>query len=448
MWGAALTQRPWLLVLQRKKRAPFKEVEMDRPEPCSGTQVARRRRPGASTQLVAGLTLFVLLLTAAGASAAGASAAGASAPAWTAQTSGTTADLNSVCFADAAHGWATGDNGVVVATVNGGSTWGAQTSGTTSDLYGVSFASDSQGYAVGAGGTIVATTDGGATWVAQDSGTNLDLLAVSCGGPTIATGNGQVLFPLGTNAWSQVSGVPTPPSSMSSVVMSDDTGFMCGPVAVVYDTGGMSTSGWGPCSDPLGVQLSCVTWSFAGGGGWVVGGGGAVFAGYNLGQIYWQSQPSGTTADLNGVSCIDTTNCWVVGDGGFTSATWTGGSYGGWNTATSGTSQDLNAVTYLNNPQVAWVVGDGGTILQWQSAATLAYVTRSDGGHGDVAIQLCATRGTLPAWQTRWRVDGGRWQVGNLLTLRRPGTSHVQYYSVDTAGLHEIVRKLAVRIVR
>ena len=61
---------------------------------------------------------------------------------------------------------------------------------------------------------------------------------------------------------------------------------------------------------------------------------------------------------------------------------------------------------------------------------------------------LCATRGTLPAWQTRWRVDGGRWQVGNLLTLRRPGTSHVQYYSVDTAGLHEIVRKLAVRIVR
>ena len=47
---------------------------------------ARRCGPGASTRVMAGLTLLVLLLI----------AAGASAPAWTAQALGTTADLSGV----------------------------------------------------------------------------------------------------------------------------------------------------------------------------------------------------------------------------------------------------------------------------------------------------------------------------------------------------------------
>ena len=97
---------------------------------------------------------------------------------------------------------------------------------------------------------------------------------------------------------------------------------------------------------------------------------------------------------------------------------------------------------------MAWAVGDGGTILQWQSAATLAHGAPSGWMRAPVKIRLRARAGTLPVWQTRWRVDGGRWHVGKQLALSRPGIRHVEYYSVDTARLHEVLRKLTVRIRR
>jgi hypothetical protein len=53
---------------------------------------------------------------------------------WTRLSSGTSAFLEAVSFADASHGWAVGDNGAVVTTTNGGATWTAQISGTTNKL--------------------------------------------------------------------------------------------------------------------------------------------------------------------------------------------------------------------------------------------------------------------------------------------------------------------------
>ena len=95
---------------------------------------------------------------------------------WTAQASGTTADLNAVHFIDAANGWAVGDQGVIASSTNGGATWTAQDSGVTADLLGVSFVDAQHGWAVGhtpatafliPAPVILATTDGGAHWAAQ-----------------------------------------------------------------------------------------------------------------------------------------------------------------------------------------------------------------------------------------------------------------------------------------
>ncbi len=77
--------------------------------------------------------------------------------------------LYGASFADANTGTATGDNGTIIRTTDGGNSWVIQSSGTTNTLYGVSFTDVNHGTAVGASGTVLRTIDGGNTWVGQSS---------------------------------------------------------------------------------------------------------------------------------------------------------------------------------------------------------------------------------------------------------------------------------------
>ena len=99
---------------------------------------------------------------------------------WSAQRSGTSADLRSVSFVDASYGWAVGTTldadyqvtgNVILATSNGGADWHPQYSGSAAGFNAVDFVDAAHGWVVGEGGTILATTDGGATGSVQDSGT-------------------------------------------------------------------------------------------------------------------------------------------------------------------------------------------------------------------------------------------------------------------------------------
>jgi photosystem II stability/assembly factor-like uncharacterized protein len=78
----------------------------------------------------------------------------------------TRAMLTGVSFPDAAHGWAVGHDGVILATVDGGATWIRQDVGKSPDTVwlDVLFRDARHGFAVGAYGKFQATEDGGATW--------------------------------------------------------------------------------------------------------------------------------------------------------------------------------------------------------------------------------------------------------------------------------------------
>ena len=87
---------------------------------------------------------------------------------WASTASATEADLWSVSFADAQHGWACGyssdGSGVIVATTDGG-TWVDRTpAGSTAVFLNVSFADDNDGWVGTDGGAVLATTDGGLDW--------------------------------------------------------------------------------------------------------------------------------------------------------------------------------------------------------------------------------------------------------------------------------------------
>ncbi|SIO72095.1 Photosynthesis system II assembly factor YCF48 [Burkholderia sp. GAS332] len=76
------------------------------------------------------------------------------------------ATLSSVYFADAQHGWAVGQWGVILATTDGGEHWTLQRSDTSIDqpLLSVYFKDPSHGWAVGIWSILLATNDGGRNW--------------------------------------------------------------------------------------------------------------------------------------------------------------------------------------------------------------------------------------------------------------------------------------------
>jgi photosystem II stability/assembly factor-like uncharacterized protein len=99
---------------------------------------------------------------------------------WTAQYSRPNpgfGGLIAIDAVDARHAWAVGNNGVILATSNGGLSWKHQKSTTTAELDSVAFCDRRYGWAVGeyddlngnfVSGTILVTRDGGATWTRQN----------------------------------------------------------------------------------------------------------------------------------------------------------------------------------------------------------------------------------------------------------------------------------------
>ncbi|MFX1764182.1 YCF48-related protein [Paraburkholderia sp. A1RI-2L] len=76
------------------------------------------------------------------------------------------ATLSAVTFADAQHGWAVGQWGVILATTDGGETWQKQRMDISVDqpLFSVLFTSEKDGIAVGLWSLMLATHNGGKTW--------------------------------------------------------------------------------------------------------------------------------------------------------------------------------------------------------------------------------------------------------------------------------------------
>lgn len=100
---------------------------------------------------------------------------------WTTQNSGVITKLNSVFFVDKLKGWAAGDGGVILASIDGGTTWTPQSSGVIENLYGIAFINATTGIAVGNSGTVVRTTNGGSTWTIIPRPTTANLRRIAFG---------------------------------------------------------------------------------------------------------------------------------------------------------------------------------------------------------------------------------------------------------------------------
>jgi photosystem II stability/assembly factor-like uncharacterized protein len=87
-------------------------------------------------------------------------------------------NLNSICFSDNQHGWAVGNDGVIITTSDGGSLWSIQASNTADTLIDVYFSDSLNGWACGHNGALLKTENGGRDWKKQLKRTDFDLIRV------------------------------------------------------------------------------------------------------------------------------------------------------------------------------------------------------------------------------------------------------------------------------
>jgi photosystem II stability/assembly factor-like uncharacterized protein len=182
-------------------------------------------------------------------------------------------DLYSVEFEDEKHGFIVGDEGMILATADGGFSWEEQKSGVAEQLFHLSFRGK-EGWVVGTGGTVLHTSDAGKNWYPQKSGIDADLNRV--------------------------------------VLITDKIGLITGDKGTLLrtDNGGAT---WQKIdtgvSEPL-FGMSFIDKKT----GWIVGHQGRVIRTYDSG-IHWVEQASFTNTDLFSVSFRDNRGYAIGRDG-------------------------------------------------------------------------------------------------------------------------------------
>lgn len=253
--------------------------------------------------------------------------------------------------------------------------WTPQASGVSQGLRAVTFVDADDGWAVGEDGVVLGTSDGGTTWTLLSHTTGKRLSGVS--------------------------------------FVDRGKGWAVGVAGTILHTvsGGLS---WSP-QTPAGQFLTSV--SFADDThGWAVGASGTILATADAGKT-WTRQPSGTTADLFGVSFSHLDGAYVgvaVGEGGTVLRTFDGGA--SWAPVPSGTTLTLRGVSVEGH--WAWAVGDGGTIVHASvisdfapqpssTSANLSAISFVDEEHGIAVGDGGTVLGTSDGGQTWAQQDAG-----------------------------------------
>jgi len=294
---------------------------------------------------------------------------------WTAQTSNTSVDLQSIYFSDANNGTAVGGNPfTVLRTTDGGLNWFVQfTTSANFSLFDVYFSDTNNGIIVGYGGTVFRTTDGGANWdTVPIGGLTNTFWGLSFADASVGTAVGSIGRILRTEdgglTWVNQPGAPQ--LGLNDVFMINTNSILAvgggvgaddGLIMRSDDAGATWNSQNGNTADPI----YDVAFSDAN-NGLVVGGGGVSNGLIHRtidGGVNWAAVNPTSIPVLSGVELIDANNGVAVGLLGTILRTGDGGA--SWIAENSGTTAFLLKSFFLNGAN-GYVVGTDGTILHYQ----------------------------------------------------------------------------------
>jgi photosystem II stability/assembly factor-like uncharacterized protein len=289
---------------------------------------------------------------------------------WVLQSSGTEQTLQSVYFVDKHTGWAVGDNGTILKSVNGGKKWKNYGSNSiTANLYAVRFINEKTGWCVGDNGVILKTKDKGKNWSLQYSGSSNMINSiffvnsqkgwcVGDGGLILKTTNA------GTN-WLIQTGDGA--GYFSVYFINRNTGWICGGSILKTTNGGVNwltkSSSW-----PEWHSIHFVN-SLT---GWTVG------RVYSVGQSTdggenWIRRTINNLETDKSPPVIHTSVYFINSNTGWFSSAGFAGVYrgrihkttnGGLDWLIDGTCPDILLSINFSGPKGGWAVGENGTILK------------------------------------------------------------------------------------
>lgn len=287
--------------------------------------------------------------------------------------------IESASFADDAHGWAVGDDGTLLKTVDGGAKWSVSHINPRIYPQGVFFLNKSEGWVVGnhrRAGVVLRTGSGGRLWQVQFRVEGFELSSIH-----------SIWFTDGQNGWAV--GEAQKNGSVKGVIFGTKDGGK---------TWALQHRGGGEGSFLHEVKFSDPS------RGWAVGDGGIFYT--SDGGQEWRRQRGAEQGCCYGLEVVSADEAWVVGGWGVILRTSDGGL--NWRVVQLPSAYArwwLDSVKFVS-PSRGWVAGDGGAIFStgdggqtWQREAT---------GTGEFIRAVAATKEFLFAF-----ADEG-------LILRRP----------------------------
>jgi len=253
--------------------------------------------------------------------------------------------------------------GSIFRTGDGGSTWTAQTSGTSANLFGISCPGTTTCYAVGDGPSFLKTADGGTSWsdFHPNLSTSIGLYAISCattsacmavgqGGSHFETSNG------GLDNWPSDGGLTTTNNFLGVSCPSADRCFVASGDGFVYRELAPSLWSHGSVGEPGSLYaISCPISSAC----YTDGDFGTIAATTDSGTG-WEQWPGLPATKMNGISCPSGAVCYAAGAGGEIGATKNGGTI--WFTEPSNTTQDLSSIS-CQTTSTCHAIGASGTVI-------------------------------------------------------------------------------------
>jgi photosystem II stability/assembly factor-like uncharacterized protein/tetratricopeptide (TPR) repeat protein len=316
------------------------------------------------------------------------------------------AELVDITFADAAHGWAVGDRGVIWHTSDSGAHWALQHSGVDCRLTSVCFLDTKIGWVAGGftqpythatTGVVLATRDGGEHWT-LDRRTFLPAIRriqffdLAHGW---ALGQASAYFPSGVYATQDGgrSWLPLPASETRTWLAGDlidpDTGALAGRLSALAT---VRRRGIELLPADYGLRgLACMK-LVAPAGGWLVGEGGLILKTQDLGKS-WQTTEGEIPAAIRkgfdfSALAVRGEHCWVAGTPG--SAVLHSGDAGRtWQVHPTSQSLPIHGLAFIDD-RAGWAVGDLGTILK-----------TADGGRSWRPARLFRTRSAYAGFYSR-----------------------------------------------
>jgi photosystem II stability/assembly factor-like uncharacterized protein len=224
-----------------------------------------------------------------------------------------------VQFVSASNGWAIGDGGTILHTLDGGKFWDRIDLSVKAKLCAVSFLDIDLGFVCGDGGTILRTSNGGETWETLYSSSPYTFHDIDA-----------ALFP--------------------RVMVVGDKGN-----AVFSEDGGISWTSLAVDPDAELHSVFCVN-SLE---NWAVGEEGLLLHSINGGDR-WDAIESNTSVFLHKIVFINDTIGWIIGDHGMILKTSDGGER--WEIQASGVKSNLYGLCF-SDLNTGWIVGQDGIVL-------------------------------------------------------------------------------------